>query len=70
MSEDGTHYHRGPGCGVTLHLPADLARALDACIAEQPEPRPERPDAILRALRDWLTGLGKLSHAERHEELH
>ena len=68
--EGGIPYHRGPAASVTLDLPADLVRALDAWIVEQPEPRPDRPSAIERALRDWLTGLCALPFGERHEGLH
>ena len=63
-------YDRGPAASVTVDLTADLVRALDAWIAEQPKPRPDRPDAIAFALRDWLTGLGMLFAGERHEGLH
>ena len=40
-------------------LPPDVS-ALDAFIADQPEPKPSRPEAMRLALRDWLTGLGYL----------
>lgn len=41
---------------VRLH--ADLLGPLDQWIADQPKPRPSRPDAVRKALADWLTGLG------------
>ena len=63
-------YDRCPAASITVDLTADLVRALDAWIAEQPKPRPDRPDAIAFALRDWLTGLGMLPAGERHEGLH
>jgi hypothetical protein len=42
--------------GVRL-LPPNLS-ALDAWIADQPEPRPSRPEAIRFALREWLATIG------------
>jgi hypothetical protein len=35
-----------------------LGVALDAWIASQPEPRPSRPEAILRVLAQALAGVG------------
>ena len=71
MSAEGGHpYQRGSAASITLDLPADLMRARNAWIAEQPEPRPERLEAVALALRDWLTGLGMLQAGERHEGLH
>jgi hypothetical protein len=37
-----------------LRLYPELEAALDAWIAEQPEPRPSRPEAIRRILREVL----------------
>lgn len=41
-------------------LPAPVANALQAWIADQPEPRPTTSEAIVRGLSEWLTGLGYL----------
>ena len=48
----------GLGTTVTLRLPQSLGAALDAWIASQPEPRPARPEAILRVLAHTLSGVG------------
>ena len=69
-AEGGIPYPRGPAASITLDLPANLVRALDAWITEQPEPHLERAQAVALALRDWLTGLGMLQAGERHEGLH
>lgn len=61
---------RGPARRVQVDLPADVARTLDAWIANQPEPQPERSDAIVLALRDWLTGMGLLDSREYPENTH
>lgn len=45
---------RGPVRRVQVDLPADVARTLDAWIASQPE----RSEAIVLAIRDWLSGIG------------
>jgi Arc/MetJ-type ribon-helix-helix transcriptional regulator len=39
---------------LAFRSPLDLTHQLDAWIAEQPEPRPSRSEAIRFALRDWL----------------
>ena len=39
--------------------PPQLA-ALDAWIAEQPEPRPSRPEAMRVIVADWMTSHGRL----------
>jgi Arc/MetJ-type ribon-helix-helix transcriptional regulator len=39
---------------LAFRSPLDLTHQVDAWIAEQPEPRPSRSDAIRFALRDWL----------------
>lgn len=39
-----------------MHAP--LLEPLDAWIAQQPEPRPSRPEAVRLAVADWLTGMG------------
>jgi hypothetical protein len=41
--------------------------ALDAWIADQPDPKPTRPEAIRHALTDWLTGQGYVRHREDPE---
>lgn len=51
----------GKGVQVQVRLQPDLLAALDAWIAEQPEPKPSRPEAIRYALRDWLIGMGMLA---------
>jgi len=38
-----------------LRLYPDIEEALDAWIARQPEPRPSKPEAIRRILRQALT---------------
>ena len=48
----------GLGTVISLRLPASLGAALDAWIASQPEPRPSRPEAILRVLAHALAGVG------------
>lgn len=48
----------GLGTVISLHLPPSLGAALDAWIASQPEPRPSRPEAILRVLAHALAGVG------------
>jgi hypothetical protein len=47
---------------TSIHLttPPDVLAALDLWIADQPDPKPTRPEAVRLALRDWLTGLGLL----------
>jgi hypothetical protein len=39
---------------------SDALAAVDAFIAEQPEPRRTRPEAIRQALVEWLTAKGHL----------
>ena len=53
---------KGELIGVRIHEP--MLGAVDAWISEQPEPKPTRPEAIRRALRDWLTGVGLLKHRD------
>ncbi len=45
-------------------MPLSLREALDAWIAQQPNPKPSRSEAIRLALKDWLTGLGLLKHRD------
>ena len=56
---------KGTLIGVRLQ-PPDLP-ALDKWIAQQPEPKPSRPEAIRHALRDWLINLGLLKHRDDPE---
>jgi Arc/MetJ-type ribon-helix-helix transcriptional regulator len=42
---------------ISLRLPDDYREAIDAWIAEHPDPKPSRSEAIRFALKDWLTGL-------------
>jgi hypothetical protein len=44
-----------------------MLKALDTWIAQQPDPKPSRPEAIRLALKDWLTGMGLLKHREDPE---
>lgn len=61
----------GPAVRTIIDLPADLSRALDLWAAAQRSPQPDREDAILLALRDWLTGLGLVpAGSDVHEGLH
>ncbi len=53
---------KGELVGVRLHEP--MLGAIDAWIAEQPEPKPSRPEAIRNGLKSWLVGLGLLSTAK------
>lgn len=48
----------GKGTLIGVRLQPDLLSDLDAFIAEQPEPRPSRPDAIRRLLSDALIAMG------------
>ncbi|WP_375460011.1 hypothetical protein [uncultured Enterovirga sp.] len=44
--------------GVLVRLPdADLV-SLDSAIASEPDPKPSRPEAIRRALGEWLKAKG------------
>jgi hypothetical protein len=51
----------GHGTPVMVRLHGDLLKPLDQWIKDQPAPKPSRPDAVRRALHDWLTGLGLVS---------
>ena len=74
MSIDARKKSRGRPSVDTEELRARVDRStikgLDAWIAQQPEPRPSRPEAIRLALREWLTGLGLLPHAKDREDRH
>lgn len=52
---------------ATVRIPVEVLRAFDAWIAQQPDPKPPRPEAIRMALKDWLTGMGLLKHREDPE---
>jgi len=51
----------GQGTQIQVRLQPELLEPLDSWIAEQPEPRPSRPEAVRFALRDWLIGIGLIS---------
>ena len=72
LSMSDIHKKRGrPATGRTpisaLRLPDDLREAVDRYVADQPDPKPSRSEAIRYALRDWLTGLGYLPHRDDPE---
>lgn len=46
----------GIGPNIGLRLYPELDAALDAWIAKQPDPKPSRPEAIRRILREALLG--------------
>lgn len=54
----------GKGEPVTVRLQPEHAAPLDAWIADQPDPKPSRPEAIRYALSDWLTTKGYVRHRE------
>ena len=39
---------------VSVRLPRILLDGIDAAIASEPDPKPRRPEAIRRALAEWL----------------
>jgi hypothetical protein len=43
---------------LTVRVPPDLLADLDRFIAEEPDPKPSRPDAIRRLLSDALVAMG------------
>jgi len=43
---------------IGVRLTPQMLKALDKWIKDQPAPKPSRPDAVRKALTDWLTGLG------------
>lgn len=51
-----------------MHRPEDVV-ALDAWIAQQPDPKPSRPEAVRLALKDWLTGMGLLKGLTVREKI-
>ena len=52
---------------VMVRVAPALLSPLDAWIADQPEPKPSRPEAIRYALTDWLTGQGYVRPREDPE---
>ncbi len=46
---------------MTIDCPPELLKKLDTWIAEAPEPKPSRSDAILRLLGEALSGVGEAS---------
>ena len=55
---------------VLLTLDGELSRALDTWIARQPQPETTRGEAVSRAIREWLTGLGFLARRPHHGNTH
>jgi len=43
-----------------VELPFEISDALDSWIAEQPDPKPSRAEAIGLALMDWLVVMGRV----------
>lgn len=52
---------------IGLLLYPKLNASLEAWIADQPEPKPSRPEVIRHALTDWLPGQGYVRHREDPE---
>jgi len=52
---------------AAIDMQPAVSDALDAWIADQPDPKPTRPEAIRYALTDWLTGQGYVRHREDPE---
>lgn len=50
----------GQGVPVQVRIQPKLLFALDEWRLDQPEPRPTRPEAIRKAVEDWLIGQGRL----------
>ena len=46
--------------GVMVRMPSSDLAALDAFVADHPEPKPSRPEAVRRALADHLRAKGYL----------
>ena len=57
----------GIGSSIGLRLYPALDRALDTWIAQQPDPKPSRPEVIRLALREWLVGVGLLTPRDKPE---
>lgn len=45
---------------VNVRVPAPQLAALDAWIADQPEPRPSRPEAMRVIVANWMKSHGRL----------
>lgn len=52
---------------VPVRLTPEQLAAFERWIADQPEPKPTRSEAIRFAINDWLTGLGYLPHRDDPE---
>jgi len=52
---------------IGLLLYPKLNACLEAWIADQPEPKPSRPEVIRHARTDWLPGQGYVRHREDPE---
>ena len=50
----------GQGTPITVRMQPPQLGALDAWIAEQPEPRPSRPEAMRVIVAVWMTSQGRL----------
>ncbi|AWB20951.1 CopG family transcriptional regulator [Methylobacterium currus] len=50
----------GRGTGIMVRCHEEQLGALDAWIADQPDPKPSRPEAIREALAEHLTAKGYL----------
>lgn len=57
----------GTGRTIGVRILPELISPLDAWIADQPDPKPSRPEAIRHALTDWLIGHGYVRHREDPE---
>ncbi|TXM98406.1 hypothetical protein FV242_28860 [Methylobacterium sp. WL64] len=55
------------GIQIQVRVQPEQVAPLDAWIADQPDPKPTRPEAIRYALTDWLTGQGYVRHREDPE---
>lgn len=53
---------------VTVRIPPDQLAPLDAWIADQPDPKPSRPEAIRHALTDWLSERGYIKNSVDPEQ--
>jgi hypothetical protein len=53
---------------ATYEVPEELERALDRWIETLPELRPDWPEALLWAIRDFLMGQGVIPYDEDDEE--
>ena len=49
----------GRGRLIGLRVHAELEAEIDAWIAQQPDPRPSKPEAIRRLLKGALSGVSK-----------